>query len=493
VLRLSGDRVSTGIEGFDTLIEGGIQRGDLILLAGPPGSGKTIFASQYLYHGISKKDERGLYVSFAENREAFLRNMKRLGMDFERYEREGKFRFLDLFLVKEKDVSSILSAIEEEVDSLKAQRLVIDSFSAFALAFTEKIDVRIVLHTLFGKIARRSGVTTLLVSEGTGNVESVGDTTEGFVVDGLVCMNMLSEKGYLGRKLQIIKMRGTKTSKAQLRYDIRENGIRIYPEPEIEHAAKATQEKIHTGVEGLDNMLNGGLINGSATAIGGASGTGKTTMTLQFIDEGVRHNERSLFISFEEPVEQLIQSGEGFGWNLKGFEEKGVLRIVNLYPEPHNFEEQLMQIDGLLLEHRPVRFVIDSLTPLRRAMSDDEYVMRVKCLVSHLKAKGTTSMFTLVGDVGAFAQEHTGISTVLDNIVALRYVELESALRRSLVIYKVRASGYDADIREFVITPKGIVVKEKFKGVDQVLGAARMSLPEEAVRAWSEVFKEKRA
>src|SRR3989304_8775604 len=135
---LSDGRVATGIAGFDDLVEGGFPRGSLVLLAGEAGSGKTVFSAQYLYNGISKHDEPGIYVSFAENRDAFLANMKRIGLDFEKY--AGKFRFLEYITVTEKGVPDVLDGILTEIADANAKRLVIDSFSAMAQAFKEPID-----------------------------------------------------------------------------------------------------------------------------------------------------------------------------------------------------------------------------------------------------------------------------------------------------------------------------------------------------------------
>lgn len=159
------ERVATGVEGFDNLIEGGFPRGDLILLVGHPGSGKTILSSQFLHHGASRQQEPGIYVSFAENREAFLRNMKRSKMDFEKLEKQNLFRFLDFVTVKEGAIDEALNTVMAEIDSLKAKRLVIDSFSAMSQAFSQKIDARIVLHTVLGRMTRLSGVTTILIAK----------------------------------------------------------------------------------------------------------------------------------------------------------------------------------------------------------------------------------------------------------------------------------------------------------------------------------------
>ena len=228
---MSEDRVPTGIVGFDDLIEKGFPRGSLVLIAGNAGSGKTIFSSQYVYNGLARQNEYGVYASLAEDRSAFYRNMRRMGMDFEKYEREGAFRFMDFITTREEGVRTILQTIIDQVDELKARRLVIDPFSALMQALSSKIDVRILLHTLIGKTARQKGVTTLLVSEKPLDFETKSMEAEEFVSDGVVLLNATPEGGVLRRTLQVIKLRGTKIKSEQHSFEIDENGIRLYTSP----------------------------------------------------------------------------------------------------------------------------------------------------------------------------------------------------------------------------------------------------------------------
>ena len=248
------DRVATGVEGFDNLIEGGFPRGDLILLAGHPGSGKTMFSSQFLYTGAIKYGEPGIYASFAENREAFLRNMRRANMDFESLEQKDLFRFIDFVTVKEQAIDAALATIMAEIDSLKASRLVIDSFSAMAQAFSEKIDARIVLHTVLGRMTRLSKVTTLLIAEKQLGSESLGGGMEEFVSDAVLVLTQSMERGHMRRHFDIVKMRGTGASRARLTYDITEHGIVVHPSLEAHPAARVYSERVSTGVEGLDQI-----------------------------------------------------------------------------------------------------------------------------------------------------------------------------------------------------------------------------------------------
>jgi circadian clock protein KaiC len=459
--KVNGDRVPTGIEGFDVLIEGGIPKGCSVLLGGNPGSGKTIFAAQYLYHGLSEFGEPGIYVSFAEDRGGFLKNMKRIGMNFEKYEQEGKFKYMDLVTVKEKGVDSILESVFTEVSSLKAKRLVIDSFSALSQAFSEKIDARVALHTVFGKITRTSGVTTLFVSEIPIGSKLLGGGMEEFVADGVIVLAQSVERGFLARKLQVVKMRGTKTSRVELRYDIGQKGLSVYPIPKISIIKEVLTHRTSTGIEGLDMMLNGGLFKGSSTLLIGPSGTGKTTTALQFTVQGAKQNEACLYIALEEPMQQLIKQAEGFGLPMKELIDKELVKMVSLYPDPCSFQDIVLQVRGILEELRPSRIVIDALTSMQRLMSEHEYMRYMKNLASYLKANAATSLLISINDA-ITPVTGTGVSTVVDNIISLRHVEVDSALKRSLIILKARGTSHDNSIREFEITSKGIVVKEKF-------------------------------
>jgi circadian clock protein KaiC len=470
---LTEDRASTGVDGFDALIDGGFPRGSLVLMAGEAGSGKTIFSAQYLYHGASKLAEPGIYVSFAENRETFLENMKRLKMDFESLEQEGKFEFLDYATITEKAVTETLTSVLSEIDRLKARRLVIDPFTALAQAFKGPVDARVAIRTILGKMVRQADCTTLLIAEKTSGVRQIGLGIEEFVADGVVLLTLSSERGHVERRLQVVKMRGTKACKEEVRYDVNEHGITIYQFPQIKPVKKTYTKKLSTGIKGLDETVGGGLPQASVTMVAGASGTGKTTIALHFIVEGARRNEKGLFVSFEEPEAKLIQYGEGFGWDVKGFQDKGLIWIKYLALDTDNVNEQFLRVNDLLRELQPARFVIDSVASIERAMPEAEYVEHMKKWSSYLAARGVTVLFTAPSETTR-SVTGTEISTFVDNIISLRDVELESTLKRSLTVSKARGTAHDRDIREFEVTPKGVMIKGKFVGIWQIMeGAAR--------------------
>lgn len=220
------DRVSTGVRGLDKLIEGGFPKGSLILLAGSPGSGKTIASAQYLYHGASNLGENGVYVSFGERKKVFFKNMKRFGFNFKQLESKGKFKFLDLMTPKNESLPDTLGMALKEVHSMKAQRLVIDSFSAMSLAFEKKVEGRIILH-LLEKVMRAIGCTTLFVVEVPTGKTGLGLGYEEFVADGIILFETIEVRSGIRKRAIIRKMRGTNHKQNYSNIIISEQGLSL--------------------------------------------------------------------------------------------------------------------------------------------------------------------------------------------------------------------------------------------------------------------------
>lgn len=226
-------RTPTGVKGFDELVEGGFPSESLILLAGNPGAGKTTFAAQFIYEGATKFGERGVYVCFAETKRAFLRNMLRFGWDFERLEKEERCSILDLTTIKESELQNALDTILREVTSMKAKRLVIDSFTAMSLALKEAVDIRYLVHMLY-KFLQKIGCTTILIADSAWGSERIGSGIEEFIADGIILMQTyFDETGELRRRLRIIKMRSTNHSGKTHPYHISDEGVVIHGSEEI--------------------------------------------------------------------------------------------------------------------------------------------------------------------------------------------------------------------------------------------------------------------
>lgn len=419
---LSEGRVPTGIEGFDGLIEGGIPRRGLILLAGDAGSGKTIFAAQYLYHGISKLKEPGIYVSFAENRQTFLENMSRINIDFEKYEQEGTFRFLDLITVTDKGVGVVLEKILAEIDSLKAKRLVVDSFTALAQAFSEQIDVRITVHTILGKMVRQSGCTTILVAEKRRGDERIGSGMEEFVADGVILLKDTILDGRPFRELEIRKLRGTRLTERNLAFTLG-GGFRVFPpfkpkpidNPSVFEPTPDPPEGFSTGIPDLDRVIGGGVPRGSSILLD--------------LSEKISSAEEQMFAA--AVVANWVAQGRG-AWILpSSYADYEVIRSTALrYGFSQEAFENLVLVSGYrkerAFEKRRPNFI-----PLGGSSLEEDFQSHVKPIGDLAGRTGKPMLLVLSADVVGILYGEDQCERFLDMGVSM------IRQRDSLAIYSV--------------------------------------------------------
>ncbi|MEM1556845.1 MAG: ATPase domain-containing protein [Candidatus Bathyarchaeia archaeon] len=218
-------RISTGSNVLDSVLDGGFPAGSLVAVTGPPGTGKSIFAANWIYNGVERLGLNGLYVSFVEGRKSFIKNMGGLGLDFERLERTGKFRFLEMITLKEAGVPAIIEQILCEAADMGANMLVIDSFSAVSQVIEKPYDARILVHTVLSKIVREMGCTTMIIIEKM-TAEETYEPAE-FLSDFIIHLNKAEVKGSLLRCLKILKARGTEIRQSQLAFTLK-GGFKVF-------------------------------------------------------------------------------------------------------------------------------------------------------------------------------------------------------------------------------------------------------------------------
>jgi len=222
------ERVPTGIEGLDTLIEEGFIKGDVILVAGGSGSGKTIFATQFIYGGATQYGENGVYVTFEEDAKTLKRNMLRFGFDLEKLEHEGAIRVLDLEALKGEGLSATIQHILSTLDEIDGKRLVIDSLTAFFTACTEKFEYRTLMHLIY-KMLKTRGCTTIMTCSVPAGSNTLGLGIEEFVADSVIFLENVVDGLELKTRLLIRKMRGTDHSKKYHNVMVTNKGLQIVP------------------------------------------------------------------------------------------------------------------------------------------------------------------------------------------------------------------------------------------------------------------------
>lgn len=270
--------VSSGVEGLDYIL-GGFPKGSLIILAGNPGTGKTILSAKFLYRGAVEYNESGVYFSSSESKEMFIKYMKTYGFDFEKLEKEGKFYFLDFIAMKEKLLNMltlkepaahvILNEIVEAVDMVKAKRLIIDSFSALAQSLKDPDELRMVTNRVLSRVIRRMGCTTIMIEEVPYGMQRIGSSVEEFIADGVIMLRNREFEGYRLRELEILKMRGVRIKESKLVFTLEDN-LKVF-QPFTPKHFEETQRfqptpdppgKYSTGSKSFDERLGGGLPKG---------------------------------------------------------------------------------------------------------------------------------------------------------------------------------------------------------------------------------------
>jgi circadian clock protein KaiC len=257
-------------------------------------------------------------------------------------------------------------------------------------------------------------------------------------------------------------------------------------------------ERAAFGIEALDRMIDGGVVKGSATVVEGAPGTGKTTLGMQFIVNGIEQfNEPGLIITFEEFPSQYYHDALNFGWDLKKYEEQGLLKII--FSDPSSVVKEVEELGGtietLIDEMGVKRCLVDSLTHFEYAADESEDLREMEFgFISSLKREGVTALLlrensNLLGDTSSLSQA----PFIADNYFILRYVEIDSAISKAILVLKMRGSQHAKDIRQFHIGPKGITIMEKFIGRQGVMSGSPVKTDADTfVEAFSAIAKRKK-
>ena len=313
-------RVEVGIPGFDSLALGGLPQGRTTLLAGGTGSGKTVFGLQFLASGAREFGEPGVLVTFAERPDDLIANSESFGWDLRGLVDDGRLVIVDATPDPEAVVSGrfdfggLSARIAHALAQVQGKRLVLDPIDSLLAGFSAAAEVRRAFAAMVREL-RPLGATTLLVAErsgASGDVARYG--VEEFVVDNVVILRNDLEAEYRRRTVEVLKLRGAEHGKGEFPFVINPKaGIELVPFSIIEATRDAATERISLGVPELDEMCGGGIYRDSLVMVTGATGTGKTLMSVQFIAAGLAAGERALLLSFEENPSQLIRNAPQSG------------------------------------------------------------------------------------------------------------------------------------------------------------------------------------
>ena len=443
--------VKTGIAGLDTILSGGIPRGNVILIEGAIGTGKTTLGVEFVYHGAKEFGEPGVIVVFEMSPDKLARDAAGLGMDLLELERRQKLKII--YTTREvfgQELQQADSLLLEEANKIGARRIFIDG--AALLPLRGEGDSRETFHILVQGLQRENLTAILALEAATLNSSDFGTLHEESIADTVIRLSLESQQRSATRSIEVVKSRGHDFQMGRHSFRIVDGqGIEVYRRvqaprlPSRERAAAFdTSTRVTTGVPDLDPIVNGGYFLGSTTVIAGISGVGKSVMALHYMAEGARRGERSLLLSLDEQVPQVLRNAASIGIDLQAAVDRGLVRLYYDAPQEIQVDYHFHKIEQIIEEFKPRRVVIDSLATYGSAMPQGrEFRDFFHALVALMKEHQIAAvynhenkeMFGMSSMMGEFA-----MSSLVDNIVLMNWIEIGDTFRLGLTVAKMRAN-----------------------------------------------------
>lgn len=473
----------TGIQGFDEITGGGLPTGRPTLVCGGAGCGKTLFATEFLVHGAEMYNEPGVFMSFEETEGELATNVSSLGYDLEKLISEKKL-LLDHVHVErseieetgEYDLEGLFIRLNHAIESINAKRVVLDTIESLFSGLPNPLILRAELRRLF-RWLKEKGVTVIITGEkGEGTFTRQG--LEEYVSDCVIVLEHRVVNQNSTRLLRVVKYRGTMHGTNEYPFLIDNTGFSVLPITSLGLAHSVSTERISSGVEKLDQMMEGkGFYRGSSVLVSGTAGTGKSSLAVHFVNAACQRGERALYFTFEESPNQIIRNMQSIGIDLGQWVKKGLLKFHATRPTFYGLEMHLTVMHKEIRDFDPQIVVIDPINSFMTSDNQQEAKSISMRLIDFLKTKHITGFFTSLTTANN-ELEHTDIfvSSLIDTWILLRDIELGGERNRGIYILKSRGMSHSNQIREFLLTSHGIELMDVYVGMEGVLtGSARLA------------------
>jgi circadian clock protein KaiC len=479
------DLVRTGIDGLDDLLSGGIPRGNVILLEGAIGSGKTTTGVEFVYRGASEFGEPGIVVVFEVSPEKVIRDAAHFGWDLPALEQSNllKIIFTTRTIFKQ-ELQQADSLLLEEAAKMGARRIFVDGVAGVIGSHPGQ-DPREAFHVLVEGLYRENLTGILAVEASALDGDGIGARPEESIADTVIRLRVEDVARAAVRSLEIVKSRGQDFQMGRHSFRIIDGkGIQVYRRVQSPRKSRRDRAaafdpttRITTGVPGLDAITNGGYFLGSTTVIAGISGVGKSVMGLQYIAEGARRGERSLMLSLDEQVPQILRNGQTIGIDLQASIDRGAVRVEYEPPQEIEIDQHFHHIEQLVERFQPRRVLIDSLSTYGSSLGTVGRMFRdfFHALVALMKEHQIAAVYNhenpemlgMSSMMGSFA-----MSSLVDNIILMNWIETGDAFRLGMTIAKMRANPIERVTHECrIVAGRGMQV------LPRVLPAAAPALP----------------
>jgi circadian clock protein KaiC len=473
-------KTPTGIRGLDEVTGGGLPRGRPTLVCGPAGSGKTLLAMEFLVRGITQFGESGVFVAFEETRDDLVANVASLGFDLAAFEADGSLILDHVNIVAAElveagdwDLEGLFIRLGAAIDAVGARRVVIDTIETLFGAFTDAATLRSELQRLFVWLKAR-GVTVVITGErGEGQLTRHG--IEEYVSDCVIVLNHLVTEETSTRRLRVLKYRGSLHGTNEYPFLIGERGISVQPITSLGLQHAVSRERVSTGVDRLDVMLGGGgPYRGSSVLVSGTAGTGKSTIAAQFCDAACARGERAIYFAFEESQDQIIRNMSSVGLDLARWVKEGLLLFRCVRPSLLGLEAHLLAVQNLVEDFAPAVVVMDPISDLAGSGSSRSVTAMLTRQVDFLKGRGVTALFTNLASEGQRESTDHLVASLIDTGLLVRTLEGNGEHNRVLSVLKSRGMAHSNQVREFLLTDRGIELADVYVGPQGVLtGSAR--------------------
>jgi len=478
--------------GLDEITGGGLPKGRPTLVCGSAGCGKTLFAMEFLVRGAVEHGEPGVFIAFEETPEELAQNVRSLGFDLDDLIAKKKIS-IDYIRVErseitetgEFDLDGLFIRLALAIDTVGAKRVVLDTIETLFGGFTNQGVLRSELRRLFRWLKDKKVTCVITGERGDGALTRQG--LEEYVSDCVILLDHRVTEQVSTRRLRIVKYRGSVHGTNEYPFLIDEHGISVLPVTGLGLTHESSNERVSSGVPQLDQMLGGeGYYRGSSILATGTAGTGKTSLAAQFALSTCKRGERCLYLAFEESPSQLLRNMRSINVNLEPYRRNGLLQLHASRPTLLGLEAHLVQIHKMVTEFEPSAVIVDPISNFIASGSAADAQAMLLRLIDFLKEKQITAMFTHLTSGGKPAEAtDMGVSSLIDTWLLVRDIEVGGERNRGLYVIKSRGMAHSNQVREFLITSRGIALQDVYIGPEGVLTGSLRAAQEARERAAS--------